>query len=157
MPSRKHSAFLCKQVNRTYKWFPVQLTACFSLWTFYKDAQCLPFHCRISFPVRDIPSSAPYLKQKAMYCHKSVSTSGRGFKRWGKTDLSHQSDHIMWNAPNSELCDLFKLHHQYRLKILSPGLSSSERFKLLKFTRQKEDNLWHLFISPHEVKISIPL
>lgn len=59
----------------------------------------------------------------------------------------------MCNAPNSELSDLFKLRHQQRLKILSSGFSSSERCKLLKLTRQKEDNLGHLFISPYEVKI----
>lgn len=109
--------------------------------------------CRVIFPIKDIGGTAPYLKQKAMYCHKSIYTSGYGFKRWRKADLSNQSDHIMCNASNSELSDLFKLHHQQRLKVLSFGLSSSERYKLLKLTRQKEDNLWHLFISPYEVKI----
>lgn len=153
MLSRKYSAFLCKQVNRTCKWFPVQLEACFSWWTFYRDAQCLPFHHRVIFPIRNIASTAPYLKQKGVSCHESIYTSGHGFKRWRKPDLSNQSDHIMCNAPNSELSDIFKLHHQHRLTVLSPGLSSSERYKLLKLTRQKEDNLWHLFISPYEVKI----
>lgn len=107
----------------------------------------------VIFPIRDIAGIAPYLKPKAMYCHKSVYTSGYGFKRWRKPDLSNQSDRILCNASNSELSDVFKLHHQHRLKILSPGLLSSERYKLLKLRRQKEDNLWHLFISSYEVKI----
>jgi len=113
----------------------------------------LPFHCIVIFPIRDVAGTTSYLKQKAMYCHKSIYTSGHGFKRWRKPELSNQSDHIIYNAPYSVLSDLFKLHHQHRCKTLSPALSSSERYKLLKLTGQKEDNLWHLFVSPYEVKI----
>lgn len=155
--SRKYLAFLCQQVNSTCKWFPVQLEACFTSWIFHRDTQCFLFQCRVIFAIKDIAGTAPYLKQKALYHHDSVYTSGLGFKWWRRTDLSNQSDRIGCNTLTSELCDLFKLHHQHWLKILSPGLLARDRYKLLMLTRQKEDNLWHLFISPYAVKISTEL
>lgn len=75
------------------------LIYCHSIVSYLSSEGCC-WHCPVS-------------QTKAMHCHKSIYPSGMDLKaeERRKTDLSNQSNHTMCSVPNSELSDLYKMHH----------------------------------------------